>query len=121
MKSGAIDWLVLTIALVVFLYSFFFIPKAPVYWDNTSIHPPPRDAIKLDNGSYIVGWELPGSLIMSPIVFIIYMAIIIYAETHNGELPRIRDMHLISKAKEKITEKIKEGQDQHKEWRERKK
>jgi hypothetical protein len=117
MKTGAIDYVVLTIALLVFLYSFFIAPHPPIYWDNTSIHPPPSDAIRLENGSYIVGFEHSAVEVIAPIVFIIYLGIILYAETHDGELPRIRDMHLISKFKNKCKDKINEGKEQYRDWR----
>ena len=102
----------------IFLYYFFVVPPTPVYWDGSPEHTVPYDAIYLDDGRIIVGYERPSVLYVAPVAVTFYFFMTILT---NGGRVRLREIINFGDGfavlKKAYKNKIKEGKQEYREWK----
>lgn len=105
----------------VFFYYFFILPPTPVYYDNSSMVPVPRDAEYLDDGRIIIGYSRPSAVIVAPVAVTFYFFMILVTDGGRIRLREIIDFgDGFTKLKQECKNKIKEGKDQYQEWKKNK-
>lgn len=105
---------------VVFLYYFFIVPPTPVYYeyDHQNWKPIPRDAIRTDDGRYIIGYERPSAIFVAPVAVMFYLFMIMLTDggrVRLREIISIRDG--ISGFKDTAKKKFLEGIQEYRDWK----
>jgi len=96
------------------------VPPEPVYYkfDYQDWEPVPRDAIKAEDGRYIIGYSRPSAVYVAPVAVTFYFFMIILT---NGGRIRLREIvnfgKGISNLKKAYKNKIKEGKQEYQEWK----
>ena len=93
-------------------------PPTPIYWDGSPEHIVPYDAIYLDDGRIIVGYERSSVLYVAPVAVTFYFFMTILT---NGGRVRLREIINFGDGfavlKKAYKNKIKEGKQEYREWK----
>ena len=102
----------------VFFYYFFILPPTPIYWDGKPENIVPYDAVYLDDGRIIVGYERPSAVIVAPVAVTFYFFMILVTDGGRIRLREIIDVGGgIRDFKKSYKEKIREGKKEHRKWK----
>lgn len=104
----------------VFLYYFFIVPPEPVYYkyDYQNWKPIPRDAIKTEEGKYIIGYSRPSAVYVAPVAVMFYFFMILVTDGGRYRLREIVNFgEGFADLKKAYRNKIKEGKQEHRKWK----
>ena len=102
------------------MYYFFIVPPEPVYYkyDYQNWKPIPRDAIRTEDGRYIIGYSRPSAVYVAPVAIMFYFLMIMITDGGRVRLRELFSMReIVSNLKDTIKKKILEGMQEYHDWK----
>lgn len=109
---------VFIVGISIFFYYFFILPPTPIYWDGKPENIVPYDAIYLDDGRIIVGYERPSAVIVAPVAVTFYFFMILVTDGGRYRLREIINFgEGFANLKIAYRNKVKDGKKEYQEWK----